>query len=96
MGYRKDCITLILNLRCFICQELLSSFISITLSCEFGVDEGMWMQEENLQSKVIAKQVSLLRRSSRGLFQFPLLPTFHLGSCHTLLQELWQRDLIEL
>lgn len=65
------------------------------LSCEFGVEEDMWMQEENLQSKVIAKQVSFLRKSPRGLFQFPLTPIFHLGSCHKL-QELWQRDLTEL
>lgn len=53
------------------------------------------MQEENLQGKVIAKQVSFLRKSSRGLFQSPLPPVFHLSSCHTL-QELWQRDLTQL
>lgn len=46
------------------------------LSFEFGVDEDMWMQEENLRSKVIAKQVNFLRKSSRGLFQFHSHPSF--------------------
>lgn len=32
---------------------------------------------ENLQSRFIAKQVSFPRKSSRGLFQFPLTPIVH-------------------
>lgn len=85
----------LLNLSYCVYQVLLSNFTRLTFCCVSGVNEDMWMQEENLQGKVIAKQVSFLRKSSRGLFQFPLPPVFHLSSCHTL-QELWQRDLIQL
>lgn len=76
-------------------QVLLPSFTRLTSCCVSGVDEDMWVQEENLQGKVIAKQVSFLRKSSRSLFQFPLPPTFHLSSCHTP-QELWQRACTQL
>lgn len=80
----------LLQLSYCVYQVLISSFTSFTHCGVSGVNEDMWMQEENLQGEAIAKQVSFLRKS-RGLFQFPLPPIFHLSSCHTL-QELWQRD----
>lgn len=78
MGAKQYCITSHFELE--LPAYAKSCFPISQLSCfpgSVGLTRACGCRIENLQSRFIAKQVSFPRKSSRGLFQFPLTPIVH-------------------